>query len=389
MLSSDDIKKLIGIEDVEVKKVEEVNETVKIYVEKPRMEVVCPVCGAHTNKVHDYRTQQVKDISSFGRSVNLIVRKRRYRCSCGKCFYEKYSFLPRYYRMSRRMIADIINRLRENVSYTHVARETGVSVTTVIRIFDAVEYPAPRIMPKVLSIDEFRGNMGEKYQCIVTDAENGTVLDILPSRSGWKLVQYLRETQRKDTAYVVSDLAGGFIQVLNNFFPNAKHCADKYHVTRLVLWALEAVRKEQQKKFSHSYRRYFKRSRALLLKPYESLSTEEKQQLNIMLYASADLSSAYFLKEQYFELKKASSTQEYRTHLAKWIQNAEDSHLERFKTCAKTFRKHFHSICNAFDSGFTNGFTEGCNNKIKVLKRVSYGMRNFNRARNRILHIFS
>ncbi|MBO5555824.1 MAG: transposase, partial [Oscillospiraceae bacterium] len=28
----------------------------------------------------------------------------------------------------------------------------------------------------------------------------------------------------------------------------------------------------------------------------------------------------------------------------------------------------------------------GCNNKTKVLKRVCYGVRNFSRFRNRILH---
>ncbi|HHU73359.1 MAG TPA: transposase, partial [Clostridiales bacterium] len=33
-----------------------------------------------------------------------------------------------------------------------------------------------------------------------------------------------------------------------------------------------------------------------------------------------------------------------------------------------------------------NGTTEGYNNKIKVLKRVSFGIRNFERFRNRILH---
>ena len=44
---------------------------------------------------------------------------------------------------------------------------------------------------------------------------------------------------------------------------------------------------------------------------------------------------------------------------------------------------------NSFSSTITNGFTEGCNNKIKVLKRNAYGYRNFNRFRNRILHIFS
>ena len=33
----------------------------------------------------------------------------------------------------------------------------------------------------------------------------------------------------------------------------------------------------------------------------------------------------------------------------------------------------------------SNGYTEGCNNKIKVLKRISYGLRHFGRFRTRIL----
>ena len=33
-------------------------------------------------------------------------------------------------------------------------------------------------------------------------------------------------------------------------------------------------------------------------------------------------------------------------------------------------------ILNHFDNGTTNGFTEGCNTKIKMLKRVPYGLRN-------------
>ena len=46
-------------------------------------------------------------------------------------------------------------------------------------------------------------------------------------------------------------------------------------------------------------------------------------------------------------------------------------------------------ILNSFSTSVTNGFTEGCNNKIKVLKRIAYGYQNFDRFRNRILHIFS
>ena len=48
---------------------------------------------------------------------------------------------------------------------------------------------------------------------------------------------------------------------------------------------------------------------------------------------------------------------------------------------------HLEEIRSALIYPYSNGFTEGCNNKIKVLKRVSFGLRNFERFRNRILYI--
>jgi len=45
-------------------------------------------------------------------------------------------------------------------------------------------------------------------------------------------------------------------------------------------------------------------------------------------------------------------------------------------------------MTNFFSTLITNDFTEGCNNKINILKRNAYGYKNFNRFRNRILHIF-
>ncbi|MBR5979417.1 MAG: transposase, partial [Oscillospiraceae bacterium] len=44
---------------------------------------------------------------------------------------------------------------------------------------------------------------------------------------------------------------------------------------------------------------------------------------------------------------------------------------------------------NSLDSVYSNGLTEGCNNKIKVMKRICYGYRNYDRFRKRIVHCFS
>ncbi|PWL94021.1 MAG: hypothetical protein DBY08_03725 [Clostridiales bacterium] len=60
--------------------------------------------------------------------------------------------------------------------------------------------------------------------------------------------------------------------------------------------------------------------------------------------------------------------------------------LPSFHKVSETYREWEKELLNIFSTDLLNGFTEGCNNKIKVLKRISYGMPNFERFRTRILH---
>jgi transposase len=39
----------------------------------------------------------------------------------------------------------------------------------------------------------------------------------------------------------------------------------------------------------------------------------------------------------------------------------------------------------AFIYPYTNGYLEGINNKIEVIKRMAYGIRNFHQLRNKVL----
>ena len=75
--------------------------------------------------------------------------------------------------------------------------------------------------------------------------------------------------------------------------------------------------------------------------------------------------------------------------MSDWINSAYDCGIPQLVKCAKTMQNWLTGILNSFSASITNGFIEGCNNKIKVLKRNAYGYRDFNRFRNRILHMFS
>ena len=393
MLYTDNTTKLLDLQEFEVEKIEETEKEKRIFGKLHRHDQYCPCCGAATGTIHDYRLQKIKDLTILGKRCVIMLKKRRYRCNeCGKRFYERNEFVGRYQRMTKRLIANIIAKLNDVCTYTSVAKEADISTTTVQRIFDNVNYPHINEMPEVLAIDEFKGNAsGEKYQCILTDPKNKMVLDILPTRFENDLISYFRkygEEQRRNVKFFVSDMWKPYFRMADNWFDNATKIVDKYHWIRQVIWAFERVRKKAQKSLDDSMRKYFKRSRSLLIKHFDGLNDADKQAVNIMLSYSADIRDAHCLKEKFFDVLQSNSEQAGE-ELSHWIHIAEISSLEDFRYCARTLKSWFDGIVSSFAYSYTNGFTEGCNNKVKVLKRNAYGFRNFRRFRNRILHIFS
>lgn len=378
--------KLLNMEDVIVTKVENLPEELHVYLELPRKDHTCPQCGRMTNKIHDYRQRKIKDIP-FGRTTYLYLRRRRYVCpECGKRFAEKNPLVPRYYRLTQRSVISIIQQLRNMVSSSEVARNHNVSVTSVLRYFKPIQYSCPEL-PEVLSIDEFKGDTdGEKYQTILTDAGKKKVLDILPNRMEQDLKTYFLEFKnRENVKYFVCDMNPHFRAVAKACFPNAKIVADRYHVTRQVIWAMEAVRKKEQEKYSKQFRRYFKRSKILLNK--ESLSEEDKLKLALMFENAPRLAKAYDLKNKFLDVMHTKNDPAAaRKKLSDWFMEAEALNLPEFKSCITAYRNWSEEILNSLDVRYSNGFTEGCNNKTKVLKRVCFGFRNFENFRSRILH---
>lgn len=390
MLYNNYTEKLIGLQDIFVKNITQDKEFTTIHIEMRKKPHKCPCCGTYTEYVHDYRKQTIRDIPAFGKYVYLVLNKRRYVCNnCNKRFYEDITWLPRYYRITNRLIEYIIDRLSDVRSFTSVAREVDLSISTIIRVFDIVGTPVVH-MPNVISIDEFKGNTGaEKYQCIITDPESGIILDILPNRYKTDLFKYFSKLDRDKTKYFVSDMWRTYEDICTAFFKNAMYIVDKYHYIRYVTWAFENVRKEEQKKFSKTRRIYFKRSKTLLTKRFNDLTSEEINQVFIMLDLSPNLKKAYWLKELYYEFTNAKNSAEAKNLLSQWVNVAGDSKLKPFIDCSNTMVNWSKGILNSFDCSYTNGFTEGVNNKIKVIKRNAYGYRNFERFRKRILHIFN
>lgn len=390
MLNEYCIEKLLGLKDIILINIEEFSDSKVIEFKMQQRIHKCPSCNSETSKVHDYRVQQVKDIPMFGYNTILKIHKRRHVCkACGKKFYESLPFLPKYQRTTNRLWMYILKELEETRSMKSIACSVNLSGPSIARVIDKVSYGLSSL-PNTISIDEFKGNAGRKFQCILTNPRKQEVLDILPERTIEGLSAYFSTFKdRNNVKYVVMDMSNIFRSMAKNCFPKAQIIADKYHVYRQVQWAFEDVRKQEQKKFATSRRRYFKRSRTLLLKGQENLSEEEFEQVSQMLSVSKALAQAYYLLHEFRNIMKSKTKEEAKLKLSAWYMHVGVTELNRFKKCVNTFVDWNEEILNAFETGLTNGYTEGCNNRIKVLKRNAYGVRNFDRFRKRILHVMN
>ena len=385
MLMTDYTAELLNLEDVIITGVENISEQLHIYVELPRTKHICPACGATTDRIHDYRMQTIKDLP-LARDTFLHLRKRRYRCSCGKRFFEKNSFLPRYYRVTSRLVANIIQEFRKIVPATEIGSRFNVSAVTAMRYFNCYNKKLKEL-PEIISLDEFKGNSGgHKYNSIIVDPKEKKVLDILPNRYENDLIKYFSQFPSKTKVkYFVCDMNPHFRNVASTCFKQAVVVADRYHVVRQVFWAVEKVRKNEQSKLPDRHRKYFKKSRYLLMKPIEKLDEDEMERLALMFELAPRLADAYRIKNEFLVAFHSNSAQEGREMLADWLLSVEVMQLPEFDDCVKAYRNWFQEILNSMDVPWSNGYIEGCNNKTKVLKRVCFGMRNFNNFRKRIL----
>lgn len=388
MSTKDYITMLLDMEDAVLKNIEEDAWEITIELELKQKEHLCPACGAGTSRVHDYRNRTIRDLELRGKRTILHYRRRRYLCpECKKKFAEKCSFAGRYQRFTHRTGEKIMELLRRRSSMKDIARDTQTSLSGVQRVLRMMPVSRPERLPEAVSFDEFKGNVnGERFQCIVTDPLNHRVFDILPDRTVATIQGYLRAFPNRDEVkYAVMDMNRGFRDVARTFLPNAKIIIDRFHVVRFCTEAMENVRRSVQKQLPAHQRRYFKRSRRLLLKHRDALAGEDRAAVDVMLRFSDRLMQAYALKEAFYHFMDAPDRATASRRLESWLDACDRLMLTEFKACRRMLVNWKPYILNAFDFHLSNGFTEGCNNAIKTLKRVAFGFRNFNSFRARIL----
>ena len=109
-----------------------------------------------------------------------------------------------------------------------------------------------------------------------------------------------------------------------------------------------------------------------------------------ILAINEELQKGYLLKELFFDVLHTTTYEYAESELKEWISTVQNYGIEEMKEAAKTIENWLPYIVNSFiDKRFSNGYTEGINNKIKVIKRIGFGYKNFHFFRLRIMYIMN
>ena len=390
-MHSNCIKNLLDLKDVFIKSVKNFNNYVEIHAELPISEQICPCCGSKTSKIHDHYIQPIKDSPIYFKPTTVFLKKTRYECkNCSKIFYPDNTFVGKYKRKSKRLIGYIIEQLRNNISASYISKNINIDNGFISKLLPYLAVTNTHL-PRVLCIDEFKGNSGNyKYQVALLDGETHEIIDILECRHKHFLCDYFKKfpkEQLDNVKYLVTDLWESYKDIGITYFRKAKIVADHFHWARYACNALDKIRIETQSKLPKSERKYFKHSRKLLLSRKCNINEDKYDELeNMLINYSENLRIAYREKECLLDILHSDECSEIRKkQFTEWVKRNLESPIPQLVDCAKTYQHWSYEIKNSLEVPYSNGPIEGTNNKIKALKRTTFGMPNFTNFKARIM----
>ncbi len=392
------LTELLSLESVRVTK-HDVLEGIGLvfHVESKRNTAVCNRCGKESEKLHQNHYYLVKDLPISGQAVYLRVNRRQFKCkNCKKPFSEELEYLKSRRKYTKRLAKEIVKQaLADDVK--SVADTSDVSIEEIETMLSDAAQEIKEKKPseiRSLGIDEIALVKGQGNYCaVLVDIEKKKLVAILESRTKKAIAQELKswgEWTLAQIEYVSIDLWSGYRNLVEEMMPNAVVVADRFHVMKLINEELDQQRKTQKraalkdknKSKTEEILSGLAKSKYPLLKNESSLTEAQKEKLKQVKQVCPVLGKMHEWKEEFRRIFEDS--QDWVTgilKLADWLCNAPNYYPQSKKTIIRWIGE----IVSYFDERISSGVVEGINNKLKLIKRSAYGMRNFNNFRTRCL----
>jgi transposase len=337
----------------------------------------------------------VRDLSCGGLRIFLDLEVRRVECrSCGKVKQERLSFLADNPFYTKRF-AYYVGRRCRSASIQSIAKELFLDWHQTKELDKQYMQEqlrrAGRPAPKAIGVDEISIRKGHTYRIVVSD--------LLRKRPIWfggvdrseeSMDLFFKEWGEKKTGKIrlaVMDMWKPFRNSTLKHCPNTAILFDKFHVMKHLGEALDKVRKSEYGRLSGKERSYIKGQKYTLLSRKANLSLDGKRSLKKLLAANQRLSKAYLLKETFGQLWSYDREGWARKFFDNWKASLKWQRLPSYEKFAEMIEKHWDGIvayCRP-ENKVPLGFVEGLNNKIRVIQRRAYGLRDEEYLRLKVL----
>ena len=405
----------------------------------------CPVCGF---KMHSRGTKlrTIKHpILQDNYELLLLLKQRRWRCTNKDCSYdisESFKFVNKNRRTTNATDMLIVMAYRNLMETSaSIANRFYVSDTYAHEVFERYVKMDRLPLTDVISVDEVHVELDEycKYALVIQDFHTGEPIDLLRSRRSNVTEPYfvsIPMEERASVKYLISDMYNQYINYVDKYFPNAVPVVDSFHVIQWINKKIDTYIRQLLKKFrirdkEKEEQLSFELQRPVSLPPSNEVYLLQKyrwlilsSQSNIKYHTDPrmdshfrclmntfDYEDALFridpklrefrdLKEVYIRFNNRNSGNPITAskELPDIITQFHSSEHEIFREFADLLEQHQEPIINSFvmvekygygklyDSRLSNGPMEALNRKIKDLKRLGRGYKNFEHFRNRFLY---
>lgn len=259
----------------------------------------------------------------------------------------------------------------------------------------------PENLGERLAIDETSLVKGELFS-ILTNKDTGKLVALMEgtkaSEITTKLMEHLPVEKRMAVKEVTLDMDTGFEWVTNQCFLNAEKVVDRFHVQKLVMECVQALRITERQKLLSARREARKtksrmpierpyengdtpremlaRSRYLLFKPVHSWTEKQRERATILFREHPDIQTAYELSQKLKQLYDTSMSRDVAAILLRqWCQSCDLSAIPEMEDAAATVLRHEGRILNFWNNRATNAFAESFNAKIKHFRGMLRGIR--------------
>ena len=357
--------------------------TVHVHVDvRKGARIACPVCGAPTKR-NGYEPEE--RVWRHGDMVfyPCLIHCRRPKVLCDRCgsvqvnapFERKNSrFTLLYEGYAMMILADM-----PVAKASKVLRCDEKSLTKIMKYWVSKAVAGMDLSDVAcLAIDETSFKRGHRYVTLIIDAAKRRVIDVEEGKDADTIRRFVEQLSAKGGAAenvtaVTSDMSKAFLPAIAKHFPNAENVIDKFHVKKVLIDALDEVRKDEQKDTSNKQGLF--RGRRLFMVPHSKLTETQADMIKDMSARYPLTGRAYRIVaalDDFYASSTISEAEKGMKSLCSWMRRCR---LEPMKDAAKTLIRHKDKILAYFKDRITNAICEGINSIIQAAKRKARGFR--------------